>query len=66
LDAINTSTYLLGLRQCVEAVDSINMIDLVFANFSDLKLVSADSGLVTPDIYHHPFSVNVFCMLIII
>jgi hypothetical protein len=35
------------------------MLDLVFANFSDLKLVPADSGLVTPDIYHPPFSMDV-------
>jgi hypothetical protein len=31
-DAIYTSTCLLGLRQCVEAVDSLNMLDLVFAS----------------------------------
>jgi hypothetical protein len=58
-DAIYTSTCLLGLRQCVEAVDSINMLGLVFANFTDLKLVPVDSGLVTPDTYHPPFSIDV-------
>jgi hypothetical protein len=58
-DAIYTSTCLLGLRQCVEAVDSINLLDLVFANFSDLKLVPVDSGLVTPDTYHPPLSIDV-------
>jgi hypothetical protein len=58
-DAIYTSTCLLGLRQGVEAVDSINMLDLVFANFTDVKLVPADSGLVTPDTYHPPFSIDV-------
>jgi hypothetical protein len=35
------------------------MLDLVFANFSDLKLVPADSGLVMPDTYHPPFSTDV-------
>jgi hypothetical protein len=57
-DAIYTSKCL-GLRQCVETVDSINMLDLVFENMSDLKLVPADSGLVTPDTYHPPFSIDV-------
>jgi hypothetical protein len=35
------------------------MLDLVFANFSDLKLVPVDSGLVTHDTYHPPFSIDV-------
>jgi hypothetical protein len=35
------------------------VLDLVFANLSDLKLVPADSGLVTPDTYHPPFSIDV-------
>jgi hypothetical protein len=35
------------------------MPDLVFGNFSDLKLVPVDSGLVTPDTYHPPFSIDV-------
>jgi hypothetical protein len=58
-DAMYTSTCLLGLRQCVEAVDSINLLDLVFANFTDLKLVPVDSHLVTPDTYHPPLSIDV-------
>jgi hypothetical protein len=48
-NTIYTSTYLLGLRKCAEAVDSLNIIDLVFANFTDVKSVPADSGLDTPD-----------------
>jgi hypothetical protein len=40
-DATYTSTCLPGLRQWVEAV----------ADFTDLKSVSADSGLVKPDTY---------------
>jgi hypothetical protein len=36
------------------------MLDLVFANFTDLKSVPADSGLVTPDTYHPPLSIDVF------
>jgi hypothetical protein len=35
------------------------MLDLVFANFTDLKLVPADSGLVTPDTYHPPLCIDV-------
>jgi hypothetical protein len=58
-DAIYTPTNLLGLRQCVEAVDSVNMFDLVITNFTNLKLVPVDSGLVTPDTHHPPFSIDV-------
>jgi hypothetical protein len=57
--AIYTSTCLLGLRQCVEAIDTPNMLDLVFANFTDLKTLPTDSGLVTPDTYHPIFSIDV-------
>jgi hypothetical protein len=59
-DAIYSSTYFLGLRQCVEAVDSLNLLELVFANFTDLKSVPAYSGFVTPDTYHLPLSIDVF------
>jgi hypothetical protein len=44
-NAIYTSTCLLDLRQCVEAIDTPNMLDLIFANFTDLKSVTADSPL---------------------
>jgi hypothetical protein len=30
--------------------DSLNVLDLVFPNFTDLKFHLADSGLVAPDI----------------
>jgi hypothetical protein len=59
-DAVCTFTCLLGLRQCVEAVDSHNLLDLVFANFTDLKPVPADFGLVKPDSYHPPLSTDIF------
>jgi hypothetical protein len=36
------------------------MLDLDFANFTDLKSVPVDSGLVTPDTYHPPLSIDVF------
>jgi hypothetical protein len=65
-DAIYTSTCLLGLRQCVEAIDTPSMLDLVFANFTDLKSVPAHSGLVTPDTYHPPLSIDVFLPTLII
>jgi hypothetical protein len=40
-DAINTSTCL-RLRQYVEAVDSLNLLEIVFTNIADLKSVPAD------------------------
>jgi hypothetical protein len=58
--AIYTSTCLLGLRQCIEAVDRHNLLDLVFANFTDLKSVPAESVLVKPDICHPPSSIDVY------
>jgi hypothetical protein len=36
------------------------MLDLVFANCTDLKSVPADSGLVVPDTYHPPLNIDVF------
>jgi hypothetical protein len=58
-EAIFTSTCLLDLRQCVEATDSRNMLDLVFANFAAIQAVPATSGLVTPDAYHPPLLIDV-------
>jgi hypothetical protein len=58
-DAICTSTYLLVLRQCVEAVESINMPDLAFANFTDLRSVLANPELVMPHAYYPPLSIFV-------
>jgi hypothetical protein len=64
VDDTYTSTCLLGLRQCIEAVDSLNILELLSANFTDLKSVPYDSGLVTPDIhvYHPPLSIDVFLL----
>jgi hypothetical protein len=59
-DAIYTSTCLLGLRQCVEAVDILNILDLAFANFTDLKSTPTDSGFVTADTNLPPLSIDVF------
>jgi hypothetical protein len=36
------------------------MLDLGFANFTDIKSVPTNSGLVTPDTYHPPLSIDVF------
>jgi hypothetical protein len=55
-----TFTCLLGLRQCVEAVDSSNILEVVFANFTDLKFVPANSGLVMSDTYHRSLSIDIF------
>jgi hypothetical protein len=59
-DAIYTSTCFLGLRQYVETVDTLNMLYLFFANFTDIKSVPTGSGLVTPDTYHPPLNIDVF------
>jgi hypothetical protein len=59
-DAKYTSTCLLGLRKCVEIIDTPNMLDLDFANFTDLNSVSADSDFVTSATYHPPLSIDVF------
>jgi hypothetical protein len=50
----------LGLKQCVEATDSRNLLHLVVANFTDLKSVTADSGFAKPDTYHLPLSTDVY------
>jgi hypothetical protein len=54
-----SSTCLLDLRQSVEAVDSLNLLGLVFANFTDLKSLPANFGLVKPDSYHPPLNIHV-------
>lgn len=36
------------------------MLDLVFANFTDLNCVPADSELVAPDTNHPPLNIDVF------
>jgi hypothetical protein len=59
-DAIYTFTCRLGRRQCIETVHKLNLLELVFANFTDLKSVPDDSHLVKPDIYHPPFSIDVY------
>jgi hypothetical protein len=67
-DAMYTSTCLLGLRYCVEALNSHNWLKLIFANFTDLKSLPADSGFVKPDNYHSPMRVRVIfvCRMLII
>jgi hypothetical protein len=51
-DAIYTCTYLLNLQQCIEAVGSSNLLDLVFTNFSAYDITFPDSGIIKPDTYH--------------
>jgi hypothetical protein len=55
-----TFTCLLALRQCTEAADTLNMLDLVFVNVTDLKSAPVNPGLVTPDTYYPPLSIDVF------
>jgi hypothetical protein len=47
-------------RQCVQPAGSLNMLHPHFANFTDLKSVPADPGLVTSDSHHLPLSIYLF------
>jgi hypothetical protein len=47
-------TYLPGFSWCVEAVGNHNMLDLLFANFTDRKPVP-----VKPDIYQPPLRTDI-------
>jgi hypothetical protein len=38
-----------GLGSVCEGVDSHNLLDVIFANFTDLKSVPANFGVVKPD-----------------
>jgi hypothetical protein len=58
-DAIFTSLCFLDLRQRMDAVGSSSLLDLVFTNFSDLRITSADSGIVKPDAYHPPLIIDI-------
>jgi hypothetical protein len=42
-----------------EAAESLNMLHIVFANFTDLKSVHTDTGLVMSDSHHPPLSTDV-------
>jgi hypothetical protein len=59
-DAIYTSTCLLDLRQCIDTVGSSSLLDLAFANFSELHINLIDSGIIKPDAYLRPFVVDIF------
>jgi hypothetical protein len=50
--------YFLGLGQCVDADYSSNMLDLVFSNIADLHITFPDTGMVKPDVYHPPLSIE--------
>jgi hypothetical protein len=47
-DAVYTSTCLLNLHQCIDAVGSSNLLDLIFSNFSDIGITFLDSGYLSP------------------
>jgi hypothetical protein len=59
-DAINTSTCLLNLNQCIDTVGSSNLLDFIFSNLSDLRITSVDHGLIKPDNYHPPLITNIY------
>jgi hypothetical protein len=59
-ESIYTSTCLLDLRQCIDAVGCSSLLDLAFTNFSELNINFIDSGNIKPDAYHPPFVVDVF------
>jgi hypothetical protein len=46
-------------KQYVESLDSLNMLHLVFANFTDLNSLLSDPGLVTPDSHLPHLSIDV-------
>jgi hypothetical protein len=62
-DAIYTSTCFLGLGQRVDADYSGNMLDLVFSNITDLHINFSDIGIVKPDVYHPPLSIEMPLLL---
>jgi hypothetical protein len=47
-------------KQCLDAAKDYNLLNLVFADFADLWTVSLDSGLVIPDTYYLPLSIDVY------
>jgi hypothetical protein len=63
-DAIYTSTCLLGLHQCIDAVGGSNMLDLVFSNFNDFEITIPDSAIIKPDNYHPPMVIDVSLPLV--
>jgi hypothetical protein len=63
-DAIYASTCLLNLHQCIDAVDSSNLLDLIFSNFSDIGITFLDSGIIKPDTYHPPLVIDVILPLV--
>jgi hypothetical protein len=63
-DAIYTSTCLLNLQQCIEAVGSSSLLDLVFTNFSDYDITFPDSGIIKPDTYHPPMVIGITLPLV--
>ena len=42
----------------VDADYSSNMFDLVFSNITDLHITFPDTGMVKPDVYHPPLSIE--------
>jgi hypothetical protein len=57
-DVIYTSTCFLRLGQHVDADYSSTMLDLVFYNITDLHITFPNTGVVKPDVYHPPLSIE--------
>jgi hypothetical protein len=58
-DSIYTSTCLLNQQQCIDAVGSKNLLDLVFANFKDYDITFPNSGIIKPDSYNPPIVIGI-------
>jgi hypothetical protein len=43
----------------MDDVGSSSLLDLVFTNFSDIRITSADSDIVKTDAYHPPLIIDI-------
>jgi hypothetical protein len=50
---------LLNLNQCIETAGSGNLLDLIISNLSDLDITPIYPGLIKPDNYHPPLTINI-------
>jgi hypothetical protein len=63
-DEIYTSTCLLNLKECIEAVGSSNFLGLVFTNFSDYDINFPDSRIIKTDTYHTSMVIGITLPLV--
>jgi hypothetical protein len=63
-DAVYTSTCLLNMHQCIDAVGINNFLDLIFSNFSDIGITFLDSGIIKTGTYHNPLVIDIILPLV--